>query len=209
MTDNHHGIMSKPHRKLIHHVHEPGDIHELTFSCYQRQPLLTNDLWLSELAGAIDRSNQRHSFGLLAYVFMPEHVHLLVAPLTPEVNLPQLLSDIKQPTSREIKRRLQEINSPLVERLTVHQRPGITTFRFWQEGPGYDRNFNIPGKIQTAIDYIHENPVRRKLCRRATDWKWSSARRLLMEPPDLLSPPALYRFDVTNGWIEPPTKGSC
>ena len=26
-----------------------------------------------------------------------------------------------------------------------------------------------------AIDYIHENPVRRNMCRRAIDWKWSSA----------------------------------
>jgi putative transposase len=27
-----------------------------------------------------------------------------------------------------------------------------------------------------AIDYIHLNPVRRGLCERCTDWKWSSAR---------------------------------
>jgi hypothetical protein len=30
--------------------------------------------------------------------------------------------------------------SRLLERLTVRQRPGVATFRFWQEGPGYDRN---------------------------------------------------------------------
>ena len=27
-----------------------------------------------------------------------------------------------------------------------------------------------------AIDYIHENPVRRGFCKRAVDWPWSSAR---------------------------------
>ncbi|MGO8747835.1 MAG: hypothetical protein ACLQNE_17820 [Thermoguttaceae bacterium] len=28
----------------------------------------------------------------------------------------------------------------LLERLTIRQRPGVKTFRSWQEGLGYDRN---------------------------------------------------------------------
>lgn len=31
------------HRKTIKQFHEPGHLHELTFSCYRRLPLLTND----------------------------------------------------------------------------------------------------------------------------------------------------------------------
>ena len=45
---------TRPHRKLIKHFHEPGDSHELAFSCYQRQPLLTNDVWREQLAHCID-----------------------------------------------------------------------------------------------------------------------------------------------------------
>jgi hypothetical protein len=33
----------EPHRKRIRHYHEPGDV--LTFSCYRRLPLLTNNAW--------------------------------------------------------------------------------------------------------------------------------------------------------------------
>jgi hypothetical protein len=32
--------VARPHRKLVKHYHEPGDLHELTFSYYKRQPLL-------------------------------------------------------------------------------------------------------------------------------------------------------------------------
>ncbi len=39
-----------PHRKTIKHYHEPGDFHELTFSCYRRMPLLTNDAWRGDFA---------------------------------------------------------------------------------------------------------------------------------------------------------------
>ena len=69
-------------RKLIKHFHEPGDLHELTFSCYRRLPLLTNDEWRCRLARCIDEANLKESMQLVAFVFMPEHVHLLVSPKT-------------------------------------------------------------------------------------------------------------------------------
>jgi putative transposase len=50
------------------------------------------------------------------------------------------------------------------------------TFRFWQEGPGYDRNLNSESAVLASIDYIHANPVRRGLVEQARQWKWSSAR---------------------------------
>jgi putative transposase len=34
---------TQPHTKLVKHYHDPGDFHELTFSCYRRMQLLTND----------------------------------------------------------------------------------------------------------------------------------------------------------------------
>ncbi|HEX2475460.1 MAG TPA: hypothetical protein VHK01_11970 [Lacipirellulaceae bacterium] len=59
----------------------------------------------------------------------------------------------------------------------LYHEPGDlqTCFRFWQEGPGYDRNVTTPAVIEAAIEYIHMNPVRRGLVKRAVDWKWSSA----------------------------------
>lgn len=68
------------HRKLVKHYHEPGDLHELTFSCYQRMPLLTNDIWREGLARYIDSAGEKTGISLAAFVFMPEHVHLLVVP---------------------------------------------------------------------------------------------------------------------------------
>ncbi len=41
------------HRRNIKHYHDLADLHELTFSCYQRMPLLTNDGWRQLLAEAV------------------------------------------------------------------------------------------------------------------------------------------------------------
>jgi putative transposase len=47
---------------------------------------------------------------------------------------------------------------------------------FWQEGPDYDRKLQTCEAVLASIDYIHLNPVKRGLCQRARDWRWSSAR---------------------------------
>jgi putative transposase len=177
------------HRKKVKHFHEPGDLHELTFSCYRRMPLLTNDDWRYRLARSLDAAVVQWQFQLVAFVFMPEHVHLLVNPLLPERNLPMLLSDTKRPYSGEIRQLLEASGVPLLKRLMIRERPGKTVFRYWQEGPGFDRNLQSVKAILASINYIHNNPVQRKLCKRAIDWKWSSARRFLL--PEAPSDPDL------------------
>ena len=50
------------------------------------------------------------------------------------------------------------------------------TYRhFWQPGPGQDRNVYDADTAHQLVEYIHRNPVRRGLVRRAEDWPWSSA----------------------------------
>jgi putative transposase len=166
----------RPHRKQVKHYHEPGHCHELTFSCYRRRPLLTNHQWRAMLSESTGRAIERHDYRLLAFVYMPEHVHLLIFPGHDASGIDHLLKAIKRPFSFRIKRLLEVEKSRLLSTLTVQQRPGVRTFRYWQEGPGYDRNLDRVETVLAAIDYIHLNPVRRGLVERAVDWQWSSAR---------------------------------
>lgn len=166
----------QPHRKRVKHFHVAGHFHELTFSCYRRKPLLTNDVWRERLARCIDTASDEEGFVLNAFVFMPEHAHLLVLPSNAESSVSRLLARIKQPFSKAIKQMLVEHRSPLLSSLTVRERPGKSCFRFWQEGPGFDRNLFTAEAVEASIDYIHVNPVKRGSRKRAVDWKWSSAR---------------------------------
>jgi putative transposase len=120
---------------------------------------------------------------LAAFVFMPEHVHLLVVPTSTDPAIDRYLIRVKQPFSAWVKQQLVEAKSTLLDRLTIRERPGKSSFRFWQEGPGYDRNLSTLSVIEAAIDYFHLNPVRRGLVERAVDWKWSSASWYLLNPP--------------------------
>ena len=65
-----------PHRKQNQHFNEPGQLHFMTFSCYRRLQLLTNDLYRTWLARALDKALAAHDFQLSGFVFMPELVEL-------------------------------------------------------------------------------------------------------------------------------------
>ena len=186
-------------RKRVKHFHERGDLHELTFSCHDQRPLLTNEHWLKLLAKAVDSALVNHQFHLYAFVFMPEHVHLLVYP-SGEPDIGGFLKAIKRPISFRIKQGLATSNRRLLDELTVQERPGVTSFRFWQEGPGYDRNLQQPDAIKNSLDYIHMNPVKRELARRPEDWKWSSARYFRSDGAELDSDlPTLTKLPA-NVW---------
>jgi putative transposase len=224
------------HRKLVKHDDAPGEAHELTFSCYRRLQLLRFDSRCELLAESVDAAMSRHGYELLAYAFMPEHVHLLVLPAEalgdkhPVAPLPdrrealadelpvapvpdirealgdkhpvapggisKLLYAIKKPFSFRIKQTMAADGDPMLDVLTIRDRPGSTSFRFWQEGPGYDRNIRKKSTMRLVIDYIHLNPVRRGLVDHPSKWPWSSWRHY--EEEDLENAPTPPRIAV---WI--------
>ena len=98
-------------------------------------PLLTNDLWRQWLAKSIEDAAQTHEFHLNAFVFMPEHVHLLIWPTrgdTTAADISSFLAAVKRPVSRRVKAALKDAQAGrsaerLVKRLTIRNRPGSTT----------------------------------------------------------------------------------
>jgi putative transposase len=172
--------MHRPHRKKVRHFDLPNHAHELTFSTYRRLPLMLGSGVPEIVLASIGRVGKRGLAGILAFVLMPEHLHVLLVPTVRDgvaTPISSILSAIKRPSSLRIKRQLAASESALLNDLTVRERPGKTAFRFWQEGGGYDRNLTSGDAVRASIEYIHMNPVRRGLCERPSDWAWSSWRQ--------------------------------
>ena len=159
--------------KRCHRVNIAGHAHELTFSCYRNQPFLREDQTCNFLIDAIHSARNKHGFDLWAYVFMPNHVHLLICPQRSEYSISDILLSIKQPVSRKAIDYLKQHNPDGLKHLaTGHQhRP----YRFWQKGGGYDRNLIVVNTIVYSVRYIHNNPVRKELVKSPEDWHYSSA----------------------------------
>ena len=162
-------------RKRCKRLNSPGDAHCLTFSCYQRLPLLRSPTLCSWLAEAIEAARAQHSFDLWGYVFMPQHVHVLLWPRENEYSISRILTAIKRPVAYKAIGQLKAKGHPLLRTLAVTDR-SRAQYRLWQAGGGHDRNLRDPKAIHAALAYVHGNPVRRGLVESPVDWVWSSAR---------------------------------
>ena len=155
---------------------EPGHAHFLTFSCYHDFRLLVNDVARQWVISALAEVRAKHEVDLHAYAIMPEHVHVLLRPRETDYDMGRVQTALKRPVSWNAKQHLKDSGRMRwLQRLTVREG-GREVFRFWQAGGGFDRNLWQPVAIHKAIGYIHNNPVRRGLVEKATDWPWSSAR---------------------------------
>ncbi len=147
----------------------PGHAHELTFSCFHRFKFLQAERCCQWLADAIAHAREKHGFWLWAYVFMPDHVHLILYPHRETYDMAAILKSLKQPVGDRAVAFLEAEKSPWLARMT-RQRGQRTERLFWQSGGGYDRNITCPRTLLRMIDYLHQNPVRKQLVAAAQEW---------------------------------------
>ena len=163
------------HRKRCKRYNIPGDAHHLTFSCYNRLPLLASDRTREWLGEAVERACAGQNIALWAYVFMPEHVHLLVRPREASYDISRFLFAVKRPVAGRARMFLERWNqTEWLSRLTAEEG-SRQVFRFWKPGGGFDKNIRERTAVAGLAGYIHANPVRRGLVDAPTEWQWSSA----------------------------------
>jgi putative transposase len=117
---------------------------------------------------------------------MPEHFHAIFWPTAETYSVSAVLKTLKQSVAARAIRYVRRSAPQFLDRMTDRQPNGTTAVRFWQRGGGYDRNLWSPDEIWKMIDYIHANPVRRRLCDTPELWPWSSAAELMGLRPGVL-----------------------
>ena len=142
---------------LPHHVTQRGNGRQRTF--------FSDDdysLYLKLLREACHAARVR----VLAYVLMPNHVHLILVPKT-EDSLRQAMSSVHRAYAGIINARRKK------------------TGHFWQGRFGcvaMDGTHAV-----SALGYVLMNPVRARLCARPGQWRWSSAAAYLKNRRDGLT----------------------
>jgi putative transposase len=106
---------------------------------------------------------------LAGYVVMPEHIHLLASE--PTKGTPSTIMQVlKQRVSRRLRRKA--LTSARQLRLTFQTSDHLLP-TFWQPR-FYDFNVWSQKKFVEKLQYMHMNPVKRKLVVHPQDWPWSS-----------------------------------
>jgi len=147
-----------------------GDLHFLTFSCYRRRPMLGTVRARNIFVRILGELREQYGFRLVGYVAMPEHVHLLITE--PARGTPSTVMQVlKQRVSRKLRGRKRRAGSGQLGLPFPEATAALP--RFWQRR-FYDFNVWSWGKRKEKLEYMHRNPVTRKLVAHPKDWPWSS-----------------------------------
>ena len=147
-----------------------GDVHFITFSCYRRQPLLGTARARNRFVKILDQVRARHDFKLIGYLVMPEHVHLLLTE--PCKGTPsKILQVLKQKVSAALRKGGRRFAAGQLE--LKFPEPQTAQEHFWQRR-FYDFNVCSEKKLSEKLNYMHRNPVERRLVGHPKDWMWSS-----------------------------------
>ncbi len=98
-------------------------------------------------------------YRLIAWCIMPNHVHVLIEPL---IGLGKIVQSWKSYTARWAIKHHAELGL------------GVPGTSFWMR-EYWDRYIRNEQHLQAVIEYIHQNPVKARLCSRPEEWRWSSA----------------------------------
>ncbi|MEW6214247.1 MAG: transposase [Nitrospirota bacterium] len=120
-----------------------------------REPIFEYSKALDIQLEAILFGRRQQWYYLLAFVIMPEHLHLIIIPK--DKNISECMKSIKGFPARRINE--------------VFGRKGS----IWQSG-FYDYILDSEEKVLSRIKYIEENPVRKGMVMQPEDYKYSSIR---------------------------------
>ena len=161
---------------------EYGHIHFLTISCYRRLRFFDHECVKHVFIDAMARTREKLGIRWIGYVVMPEHMHLLVYPLSAGAEEPVPISTILQQLKQDVGRRGKEAMRGV---WATRRSLGAPPLDRWARGSGpkpfwktraYDFNVTTERVLRTKLDYMHKNPITRGLVDRAEEWPWSSYR---------------------------------
>lgn len=131
-------------------------IYHITTRGNNRQPIFIDDEDRQRYLMVLDRCRSRFPYALLAFVLMPNHVHLIVQAL-PEASLSSVMHWVSTGYTKRFNER--------------HGRSGHLF-----QGRFFSRLIDGDAYLLEATRYVHVNPVRAGLVTYPEEYLWSSYR---------------------------------
>jgi REP-associated tyrosine transposase len=140
--------------KPVRRISPPGT-YFVTFGTWQRRRLFVVEPYAKLFLQTLYRYRREGRFQLHAFVLMPEHVHLLFTPAE-DITLERAVQLVKGGYSHEFGTQFGR------------------TKEIWQRG-FTDHRIRDTRDFEAHREYIHRNPVERRLVQNACDYRYGSA----------------------------------
>jgi len=156
-------------------IHNDAHVYFVTFSIVEWLPVFVTEKTFRIVSESFNFCHQRKNLRIHAYVIMPTHLHAIVfdAEWNSE-RLEQTLTDFRKFTGRQLTDWCLHHGPQCFAETLAANAPADREHRFWQPSRHPETIESEPFWRQ-KLDYLHENPCRKGLVRRAVEWRFSSA----------------------------------
>lgn len=155
----------------LKHYDNLGTARFVTFGCYHRYQLLTDEKIKRIFIDNLNIIRQEYQIKIYGYVIMPEHIHLVLHP-PDKMKMGLMIGHLKALTAKAALGYYRNRKSQILERLRIVRR-SQPIMVFWQ-GRCHDHNCRTSQTTHEKIEYCHNNPVKKGLVLSPGDWRWSS-----------------------------------
>ena len=134
----------------------PHSIVFITQVVHDRQPLFGDPAAVALLRTLLHTAQEKYPFSMVGYVFLPDHLHMLIKP-EPGVTHSEIMHSLK-PNFTKVYKQARSIVGPE---------------HFWQRRY-WDHIVRDEDDFGRHLDYIHYNPVKHGYVTRPEEWLDSS-----------------------------------
>jgi putative transposase len=147
--------------------------HFVTSKTYRNAKIFSNEHAGKLLTQTIFEVKKKLNFLLIAFVVMPDHIHLMLVP-DKRNTISDVMRHIKGRFARKYNLLSRGINSPDYEEDT-HRAGNLSLpeSKVWQES-FYDHVIRNRKEFVERLNYIYYNPVKAGLVDKPEDYKYSS-----------------------------------
>jgi putative transposase len=149
-----------------------GALYFFTVVTFRREKILTREENVPLLRGAMRHVMHTHSFGIEAFVLLPDHLHCIWSLPAGDADFSLRWRLIKSEFTRQCKDR--SIHVPLGSRQRK-QEQAVWQRRFWEHRIRDAEDF------ARHVEYIHYNPVRHAYAAAPVDWPFSSFHKFVRQ----------------------------
>ena len=168
-------MIPEGHGMERYRIRDDWPVYFVTFSVVEWLPVFVSEATCRIVTNSLTFCHRNKGLRINAWVIMPTHLHAIVAAADGRgQQLARTITDFRKFTGRQLSDYCDR-NMPACFGATFREAAGDDRQRqFWQSS-------RHPVTIETErfwrqkFDYLHENPCRKGLVRRAADWRFSSA----------------------------------
>jgi REP element-mobilizing transposase RayT len=173
--------------------HIEGHIYDITTVIYDRLPISTRPSFITPLYDSLNFYRHKLQFKLLSYVFMPDHIHIIIWPFG-EATVSDIMRDCKKFTSTRIIRQaeVEEIDEWTMAFRQAGRETKRSKHKGWQDS-FWDVNIYSERFLRQKLNYVHCNPVRAGLVHKPEDYAYTSYRNYVCEEEWLI--------EIDRAWV--------